>query len=244
VFTKIAIVREAGGTTTELIKSENINGISGASATSVPNQFGVTNPNNPNYTYTSSYSDTSYAVALGVNSWKGVADYKVGSAKKNNKLVDDTRSTQVRTTTAPQSAETNFYSDVDDVTGIYPYFFGKVPNGTTLTNSLIASIIAGTANPSFIANKIVEDAGEDITITFNASGEIVWFAHAASYSSKTIWTGTSPNTGKISSTSWISLLSEPYNVTSPQGYWSSVPFKIYIANWATTTEGSITFKVS
>jgi hypothetical protein len=203
----------------------------GTSIADIAAQFGYADPNNPNYSYSQSYTD-SFTVVSGATSWTAEGTYGAGLAKKDNKGNTDTRTAAVRSVNAPQAAAT-LASGSKSITGIYPYFWG-VSNTAPTAASIASAIAAGSTN------KVVSDAGSSITITFNASGQYVWFATAASYADKTTWYNTPLNNGTIGPGQFI-LSPVTQNVNSPNGYWSTVSFKIYISGYATTTSGSIIF---
>jgi len=199
--------------------------------TDIAAQFGYADPNNPNYSYSQNYTD-SFTVLPGTTSWTAEGTYTAGLAKKNNKGATDTTTAAVRSTSAPQAGSTLVSSSLS-VTGIYPYYWGV--SSTQPTAATVASAISGGT-----ANKVVSDGSGSITITFNASNQYVWFATAASYADKIAWYNTPLNNGSIGTGQFI-LAPVTQSVTSQQGYWSAVNFKIYISGYATTTTGSISF---
>jgi len=206
----------------------------GTATTSLANQFGYTNPNNPNLSYSLGYTD-SYTVVSGGVSWTGNGTYLVGLPIKNNKGVDDTRLAAVRTTSAPQAAGT-ITSNTVTITGIYPYFWGKSTTQPTVS-SVAAAIAAGTEN------KVLTAASGTISITYNASAEYIWVAHLATYTEKTKWYNTDLNRGDIGADNFI-LAPITQTVNSPDSYWSGVSFKIYISAYASSTTGAIEFRNS
>jgi hypothetical protein len=196
-------------------------------------QFGYVDPNNPNRSYSLSFTDA-FIVVSGSTTWTGTGSYQAGLAKKNNKGVTDIRASQVGSQNAPQAASS--LSSSVAVTGIYPYFWGKSVTQPT-TGSIAATIAAGTAN------KVLTAADGTITVTYNAVGEYVWLAHAAAYTNKTKWYNTELNQGNIGPGNFI-LTPVVASVTSPENYWSSVSFDIYISDGATTTNGALQFRNS
>jgi hypothetical protein len=84
---------------------------------------------------------------------------------------------------------------------------------------------------------VLASASGSITITFAASASYVWFAHDASYATKTAWYNTGLNQGAIGAGQFIQA-PVTANVTSPQNYWTGVSFKIYISSIATDTSGA------
>lgn len=210
-----------------------INSPTATSTTDIPAQFGYVDPNNPNRLYSLSYTDI-FTIVAGNSIWNATGTYLAGLAKLNNKGVADTRVAQVRNVNAPQSASS--LSSSVTVTGIYPYFWGK-SNTQPTASSIAATIAAGTAN------KVLSPADSIVTVTYNAVGEYVWLAHAASYTNKTKWYNTELNQGNIGPGNFI-LTPVVNAVTSPESYWSSILFDIYISDGATTTNGALQFRNS
>ena len=194
-----------------------------------PDQYGYVDPNNPNYIFSLSYSET-YVIPTGVTisstTYKSRGNYLSGLAKKTNKGLDDTRTPQVRSTNAPQLAANSYDSSTKTITGIFPYYYGKSSTEITIQN-IINSIVSGTAN------KVLASASGNLTITYNASTEFLWFAHLSSYGLKSQWYVAADNKGLMSTTS----LFDPGTigiVSSELGYWSNASFYIYLGNYATT----------
>jgi hypothetical protein len=210
-----------------------INSPTATSTTDIPAQFGYVDPNNPNRSYSLSYTDI-FTIVAGNSIWNATGTYLAGLAKLNNKGVADTRAAQVRNVNAPQSASS--LSSSVTVTGIYPYFWGK-SNTQPTASSIAATIAAGTAN------KVLSPADSTVTVTYNAVGEYVWLAHAASYTNKTKCYNTELNQGNIGPGNFI-LTPVVTAVTSPESYWSGVSFDIYISDGATTTNGALQFRNS
>lgn len=225
-FTYLSITK--GGTS--LFNSDSLTPVS---APDLADQYGYTNPNNPNYKYSISYTDNITAT-LGTTTWAGTGNYSAGEAKNNNKGVTDARAAQVRNNSAPQAASTGFAATGTSVTAIYPYFWGVSDTQPTAA-SIASAIQAGTTN------KVLAAASGNVSVTFNASAQYVWVAIQASYTEKTTWYNTALNNGNIGAGNFI-LSPATYSVTSPDSYWSGVNYKIYISSGATNTEGSIIFQ--
>ena len=196
-------------------------------------QFGYIDPNNPNYYYTLSFLDT-FTVPSGATNWTGEGSYVLGQAKKNNKGVFDLRSATVRSVNAPQAASVNWATGAQSVTGIYPYFWGKSSTQPTIS-SIAADIAAGNAN------KVLSVASGTVSVTFSASSEYIWMAHLATYTTKTKWYNTALNNGDIGAGQFI-LTPSLQNMNSPESYWSTISFKVYISGFATITSGAIEFR--
>ena len=196
---------------------------------SLPSQYGYSDPNNPNYNFTLTYSE-SYVIPTGVTSssttYKARGNYNSGLPKNTNKGVSDTRPAQIRSTNAPQASSTSFDSSLKTITGIFPYYYGKMSVEPTI-ESVSQSILNGTAN------KVLSSASGNLQITFNASTEFLWFAHLASYGLKTQWYVAADNKGLMSNSS---LFDTGVNglVSSELGFWSNANFYIYLGNYKTT----------
>lgn len=213
-------------------------GMTTASLTDIPDQYGQPNPNSPNQKYTTGLSTTSVTVAEGNTSWVGYATYDAGSAKNNNKGVTDTRPADVRTTSAPQAADSSgtFASGSLTVNGIYPYFYGKSTSATKPTAADLATAIAANTE-----TKVVAVGSGTLSVTYNASGEYIWIAVPSSYPNKTKWYNTALNNGTIGAKQTF-LDPTTANVNSPDGYWNGVGYKFYISDFKTTTSGALQFQ--
>lgn len=217
-----------------------------SSASDVPDQFGYTNPNNPNSGFTlnsSPYSESYTVPAPGGSSTSTSTQYRVdgnynaGLAKNDNKGNTDTRTPAVRSINAPQAASNNFQSSQYTYTGIYPYFWGVSTTQPT-ESDIVNEITGGTAN------KVVSSAANTITITFGASSQYIWFAHFSNYTPKTIWYVDALNTGSIGGSTNLFGTRTTNSVDSPDSYWSGINFEVYISNYQTSTFGSMQLKNS
>lgn len=166
------------------------------------------------------------AIVFGPNNWAVTATHGAGTgAYYDNKgdIGTNLDGSRVSGTTSDTTSNPT-------ITGIYPYFWGLADSQLTL-NQIIAVIEAGNAN------KVVSSASGTITITFNATtAKFLWFAHDATYTTKTIWYVTALNTGSIGGTTNLFGSAQTGNVNSPTSLWSSRSFKAYITNYATTTD--------
>lgn len=199
-------------------------------------QFGYADPNNPNKSYTSAYTDTAFVVPSGSTTWNGRGAYSAGLPKKNNKGNNDTRTAAVRSNNAPQAADSAFNSATTSVTGLYPYFWGKSSTQPTAA-SIAAAIAAGTANKVLAASSVT------VPVTYDAVSEFVWVAIPGTSTVKTKWYNTDLNQGSIGAGQFI-LAPVSQNVNSPESRWTAVPFNIYISGYATTTSGAIEYRNS
>lgn len=210
---------------------------SSSSATNIPNQFGYSNPNNPNFSYSLSHNDSGLVIpapASGNNStivYSSVGNYSAGLVKNNNKGIADVRAAQVRSTNAPQAASTDFAASAITILGYYPYFYGKT--STQQSANQIKSIIESGSGYT----KVVSFGSGGLGMNFNAVGEWPWFAVYSGYATKTTWFQTAFNNGLIGGPidPQGNLFPSPTTLTiiSPDGYWT-VTYKIYPANKVTT----------
>jgi hypothetical protein len=204
--------------------------------TNIPSQFGYTDPNNPNISYTISPTPYSEVYTLpaptGLNTttltvYKSDGNYFTGLAKQNNKGSTDVRASQVRSVNAPQSASTNYDSTTFTYNNIYPFFWGV--STTQPTTSSIASLISSGS-----ANKILLSAAGTIIIPFAAVSKYLWFATFDNYPDKTKWYVDALNNGNIGGLTNLFQSPVLQSVNSPDGYWSGINFDIYISNYQTT----------
>jgi len=210
--------------------------------TNVPDQFGFSNPNNPNTRYSISptpYSE-SYLIPSGTTSstiYKGDGNYGAGLAIKDNKGADDTRTPAVRSANAPQAASVLFESTLYVVNGIYPYFYGDM--GLLPTPALIASAIqAGT-----FSTKVLSSASGTVATPYNVTGRYIWVAYLSSFTSKTIWWVTDFDSSDIDGSYITTAVTQAVN--SPDGYWTGINFKMHWSVYDTTqTSGTFEYRNS
>lgn len=131
----------------------------------------------------------------------------------NIEVVPNTPSTTTTTTTI--NPETDL-----------PYFFGR-------------SIVAPTANQSLInsGTKVNADSNGTINITFNATGEYLWFAIPNTSTGKTKWYVDNINNGNIGGVSDLFNNYILLSVNSPSSLWFNKLYKVYLSNYPTTTSG-------
>jgi hypothetical protein len=223
--------------------SSDTSGAVQGSAPDVSIQFSYPNPNNPNKSWVKTW-DQNLLLALGDTSWVGTASqgYAAGAAKKNNKGIDDTRSSSVRSANAPQAASSPFSSATVNANAIYPWFWGK--SSSLPTKASIATAIASGAT-----NRNLATANGTLGITFAATNEFIWFAlpqssgPSSSTPAKTKWYVNETNQGSIEATGLFALAGTTQAVDAPlfspetTRRWTGVQYQIYISNFATTTSG-------
>jgi hypothetical protein len=112
---------------------------------------------------------------------------------------------------------------------LYPYFFGKSSSPITINQTLISS---GT--------KVIASSIGTLNITFNATGEYLWFAIPNTSTSKTKWFVTELNQGNIGGIGDLfnsEVILE--DVDSPTLLWENIDYKVYITSLPTSTTGSM-----
>ena len=124
------------------------------------------------------------------------------------------------------------------VSATYPYFWGKSVGLPTAGQTIVNG--ACTAGNVCVSTS----AGDTCVANYNASGEYIWLAIPATSTSKTKWQGcNSPsNCGTIPG---LFIAAETtVSVSSCGGLWSSVPYKFYISNYASSVNYIMAFKNS
>jgi len=256
-FTQFNIFKQINGGTYGSLGG-NITSITESTAPALPDSFpGFPNNNNPNHTYTatSATSDnlTIPAPLTGNTSssvtYKVSGNYNSGVANQDSLGNLDTRTAVVRQpANGPQRYDTGFESGEKSITGIYPYFWGVSANDpnvpTPPTSAEIAVIINGfSGNNNLTCTKVLESSAGTITINFtNTSSKYLWFAYPDNAPAKQSWYVTDINKGAIGpGNTWNGVANQ--NLTSsPNGYWSSIPYKIYITTFATFIPGGGSFQ--
>jgi len=164
-------------------------------------------------------------VVLGSNNWAVTADHGAGSGayydNKGNSLSNLDGSRGAGSTSDSTSSPT--------ITGLYPYFWGS--SSSSITASDVANEIQYGSK-----TKVVASSTGTITITFGATdAKYLWFAIPSTSTSKTVWYVSALNTGSIGGNENLFGSESSQSVTSSDGFWSGVSYKIYITNYATTT---------
>lgn len=176
--------------------------------------------NRPNQGSNSSETNSQYSVVPGNNTLTATVYYESGQTVYNSAGVE-----QLSGLSAGNIVRNRSFN------GIYPWFWGGSSSEPTPNQSLIDS---GT--------KEVGNSNGSITVpNYNVSGEYIWFAVPTSSQSKDEWQGGNnpSNNGDIPG----GLFSLPTSVSidSPDGFWSGVNYDIYISNYATSINYSMTF---
>lgn len=124
------------------------------------------------------------------------------------------------------------------ISATYPYFWGKSAG----LPSAGQAIIDGACTAGNVC--ISTSANDTCVSNYNASGEYIWLAIPATSTSKTKWQGcNSPsNCGTIPGL--LFAAETCVSINSCGGLWSSVPYKFYISNYATSVNYIMAFKNS
>lgn len=167
----------------------------------------------------------SSTVVLGSNNWAVTVAHDAGTGayydNKGNALSNLDGSRGAGSTSDSTSSPT--------ITGLYPYFWGS--SSSVLTASDVANEIQYGSK-----TKVVASSTGTITITFGATdAKYLWFAIPSTSTSKTVWYVSALNTGSIGGNENLFGSESSQSVTSSDGFWSGVSYKIYITNYATTT---------
>ena len=240
-FSQLVIQKSVnGGGSSTLLTVSATSSMTITSASAIASQFGYADPNNPNFSYAISTTDSGLVVpapASGGSStvaYSGLGNYTAGLAKKNNKGVTHSASAAVRSTSYPQAASTNFASNGQTITGYYPYFYGKTPEieGVKSASDIVTIIQSGTG-----FTKVVNNGAGSLSMAFSAVNEYPWFAVYSVYPTKSTWFESSLNSGGVGGgvAPNLDLFAAPttLSVISSDGYWT-VTYKIYPANKVTT----------
>ena len=231
-YTDITIKKSVNGATATTLATGTP---TESSAASLGQQFGYDNANNPNKSYTKTFTDSSLVVPAPAGSantstvvYSSTADYNAGLALKDNKGNNDTRSAAVRSANAPQAASSGFASSNKTITGLYPYYYLKSSSPIT-TASMVTAIENGTATAS------VASASGNLSIPYNVSSQYLAVAYPATNTTKTKYYVTALDNGAITVVFNAVATS---NVNSPTSLWSSISYKIHTSNSSLTNSNS------
>jgi hypothetical protein len=267
-FTDIYIYRTVNGGSPESVGYGGTSDLIRTSQTIIPSQFGYADPNNPNYRYRITDADayTIPAPASGQIAtsilYGASGAYQSGLPKLDSRGNTDTRDTQVRDTEYGQSGDSNFLSEVVGVSGFYPYYWGWSTVGTGLTAAQVQSLInnGGTSTPGITIFRAIGTVDPSFTVNFNPAGSSTafdfypFFATYAGFPTKTFYEvqpigssyktsalifGPATATQKLASYGvFLTPLTLP--CSSPEGYWSSIDYKIYVNGQSSKTSASTT----
>jgi len=122
------------------------------------------------------------------------------------------------------------------VNGLYPYYYGKLTSGgrPPVTNNLVTG---GT--------KVIAPSTGDITIANFAAGsnDYTWVAIPASSASRQSWYIDVTNKGSINTLPTDKYPDEcAITITTGTGYWSNIPYKVYMSKTIGTINVPIQFR--
>lgn len=232
-FTSLSISKTVNGGVPTITTYTSLTATTGAA---FGTEFGFADPNSPNVTYTSTQYSENLTIPAPSGTFSTVTYqfsglYNQGLPKLQSDNTNDTRPFGSGVNN-PQAAGTAI-SGIETFTGIYPFFWGTSPTPPT-TATIAASIVGGTAN------KVILPAGGTIVVPFNnGTAQYLWVAHAAAFTSKTKWYVTALNNGSIGTPTDLFGAIQTANVNSPNGYWNTISFKMYISNYTTSVVGSM-----
>jgi len=136
--------------------------------------------------------------------------------------------------TGCSTQDTEFSRNVNKCS-IYPYYWGVVTCATrpAVDNALV---IGGT--------KVTAAVGSSIAVDFNNVGQWTWVAIQCDYADRTKWiSGAAPNCGNINSSPTDKYPDEcEVSITSGEGCWSSICYKVYMSGSASTDSLPICFR--
>jgi len=199
----------------------------------LPNEWNFTGVGLPATTATTATSvvlqTTNHVVTVGSNSWGASVDYDAGVQPKDS---------DGNNFNSPLPAGTSNTIN-DSFTGIYPYFYGKVPSASPRPTAGQALINAGT--------KVVNSSTGTVNVTYNTTGaEYVWVAIPSTSTLKTKWYVTALSNGTIGGV-YPSGNKFPnpdvVSVNSPSALWSGINYRFYISEIA-GVETNIEFRNS
>ena len=118
---------------------------------------------------------------------------------------------------------------------IYPVYYGVVTSGTrpAVDNSLVTS-----------GSKWVVQSTSTVTIDFNSVGQWTWMATPATSATKTCWYVTPLNNGDMGSGGDKYPDVCTLNISSAEGCWSTVSYRVYMSGFAASDADPIQFRNS
>lgn len=130
----------------------------------------------------------------------------------------------------PLAAGTN--TKTKTITALYPYFYGVVADTQPIADQTL--IDSGT--------KVVASSAGNITIDFNSlNNEYCWFAIPESSTAKDTWFVNALNNWTIGQPGDWFPTNTIIAVDSPDGYWTAVNYRVYIANYVSAVTDPVTF---
>lgn len=199
-----------------------------------PIEVGEAMSGSKTFTWTTTTSGNVAASSIGISEVGG-STLAIGLTNDGTEALNIGTKTNTTPTTwtwriSGNSTQSNGFTRDVAKCSIYPYFWGVTTCATRpdVTNTLVTG---GT--------KVTTTVGSSVSIAFNSSGQWTWFAMPETSTSRTKWfQGAAPNCGNINN-----LPTDKYPdeciipITSGQGCWSGINYKIYMSGSA-ATDGS------
>lgn len=167
-----------------------------------------------------------YIISAGTQTWGVCTRYDAGSPALGSKGTQYCAALTSGCTAAACSS----------VTGLYPYYYGKVTCATrpAVTNILVTG---GT--------KAVASSTGTVTVTFSSVGQWTWLAIPQISTSKTCWFVNSLDNGRINNAPSDKYPDEcVFSICSGQGCWTAINYKVYVSGFAATDASAIQFRNS
>ncbi len=199
-----------------------------------PTKYEYTGSGNVRQVDTTSTSNVSAAtgattLVAGANTWSVYVAYSAGVQPKD--------SSGGNFNTPLASGQTSVSNT--SITGIYPYFYGKVASGGAPAGSN-----RPTANNALVTGgtKVVATSTGTISITFAAtSDDYLWFAIPTASTDKTVWYVSALNQGTIggSVSPGGNLFPNEDTVSVTTVLWAGISYRVYISNYQSATSGAM-----
>ena len=171
---------------------------------------------------------TAYSVLLGGQTWSVCTRYDCGVQPKGSS------GTNYNIPLVSGCSNTASAS----ITGIYPYYYGKLTAGSrpVVTNALVTT--GCMAKP-------VADSNGTVTVSFSSTGQWTWLAIPSASTSKTCWYVNALDNGRINNAPSDKYPDECLiPITSAEGCWAGVNYKVYMSGFAATDANPIQFRNS
>jgi len=138
--------------------------------------------------------------------------------------------------TGCSTQDTDFSRNVSKCS-LYPIYYGKVTSGSRPTpdNTLITT--------GCIAKPAVNSTGT-VCANFSSSNQWTWMAIPSTSTTKTKWYVTDLNSGDMGNPGDKYPDEQIVSVSSAEGCWSSVNYKVYMSGFAATDASTIQFRNS
>lgn len=196
----------------------------------LPNRYNYTGTGLPATVTSTSLTDgqvvSNYTVLAGANTWSSSVRYDAGvqpldSDGNNFNIPLPSGTTSVKTQT---------------ITGIYPWFYGRVSSGNALpqanrpnANQALINTVTGSTGAKVVGSS----SGTIVVPDFNStSDDYIWFAIPATSTPKTIWyeNGLSNGVIGIANSKFLAPVNVAISSPFPNIIWSGINYNIYISD--------------